>query len=157
MTEIEETLEPSPALAEPGEPDDATEETSRTAQLSPGELSPDQPIVADLASLDDQRRSDWATRIRAERRLPGSLRDCLAAAVQEAAELNGTAEPRLTVTQVANVFAEALPALLSLESGPALASHPAGEAFFRGGQLSDDDAARIASEQLARTGFGRNV
>ena len=116
--------------------------------------TPVEPAAEVVARIDEQRR-DWARRIRDEQRLPGSLRERLAAAVEEAAFVEADAEPQLTVSQVANVFAEALPTLLALDSPRVLAAHPAGDAFFRAGQLSDDDAARIASEQLARTGYGR--
>ena len=110
-------------------------------------------VIADLAALTDQRRRDWAERIRSEQRLPGALRDRLAALVTEAARVDGDAEPQLTISQVAGVFVEAMPTLLALETPRNVAPHPGGEAFFRAGQLSDDDAARIAREQLARTGF----
>ena len=96
-----------------------------------------------------------AAGIRAEERLPPALRDRLAAVVEEAARIEGEAEPSLTVTQVASVLAEAVPSLLALEGPPSVAPHTAGEGFFRAGELSDRDAARLAAEQLARTGFGR--
>jgi hypothetical protein len=100
-----------------------------------------------------QQRQNWAERIRAEQRLPGALRDRLAALVTEAARIDGDAEPQLSISQVAGVFAEAMPMLLTIDGPRMVATHPGGEAFFRAGQLSDDDAARIAREQLARTGF----
>ena len=109
--------------------------------------------VAPAAEPSEQRRRVWAERIRSEQRLPGALRDRLAALVVEAARVDGDAEPQLTVSQVAGVFAEAMPMLLALDGPRMVAPHPGGEAFFRAGQLSDDDAARIAREQLARTGF----
>jgi hypothetical protein len=98
-------------------------------------------------------RHDWAERIRGEQRLPGSLRQRLAAVVEEAASLNDGEEPRLTVSQIASVFAEALPSLLGVERSLAAAAHPGGDAFFQQGALSDDDAARLARQQLQRTGF----
>lgn len=132
------------SLGGPGEP--------VTAELvEPIEVA--EPVVAQLAELTQQRRQDWAERIRSEQRLPGALRDRLAAVVTEAARVDGDAEPQLTVSQVAGVFAEAMPMLLALDGPRLVAPHPGGEAFFRAGQLSDDDAARIAREQLARTGF----
>ena len=112
-----------------------------------------QPVVLPPAERTEERRRDWAERIRAEQRLPGALRDRLAAAVAEGASVFGDAEPQLSISQVAGVFAEAMPLLLALDGPRMVAPHPGGEAFFRAGQLSDDDAARIAREQLARTGF----
>jgi hypothetical protein len=121
--------------------------------VEPAEVA--EPVVAQLAELTQQRRQDWAERIRSEQRLPGALRDRLAALVTEAARIDGDAEPQLTVSQVAGVFAEAMPMLLAIDGPRMVAPHPGGEAFFRAGQLSDDDAARIAREQLARTGFAQ--
>lgn len=100
-------------------------------------------------------RSEWAIRIRAEKRLPGSLRERLAAAVEQSTSTDR--EPLLSVTQVAQVFADAVPMLLTLDSSrTAIVEHPQGEAFFQNGTLSDQEAARIARDQLARTGFGRS-
>jgi hypothetical protein len=114
-----------------------------------------EPVVLPPAELPQQQRQKWAERIRSEQRLPGALRDRLAALVSEAASIDGNAEPQLSVSQVAGVFAEAMPMLLALDGPRMVAPHPGGEAFFRAGQLSDDDAARIAREQLARTGFAQ--
>jgi hypothetical protein len=115
-----------------------------------------EPATAEPAVVGvQQRRRDWAERIHAEQRLPGALRDRLAALVTEAARIDGDAEPQLSISQVAGVFAEAMPMLLALDGPRMVAPHPGGEAFFRAGQLSDDDAARIAREQLARTGFAQ--
>lgn len=122
--------------------------------VEPAEVA--EPIITQLAELTQQRRQDWAERIRAEQRLPCALRDRLAALVTEAARIEGDAEPQLSISQVAGVFAEAMPMLLALEGPRMVAPHPGGEAFFRAGQLSDDDAARIAREQLARTGFAQS-
>jgi len=151
MTDPQQIPDSQAALAEPGEPDAVLETAAEIA----AETTPNEPVVADLASLANQRRHDWARRIRGERRLPGSLREHLAAVVEEASQVEDDAEPRLTVSQVANVFAMAVPSLLTLEESRAVAPHPAGEAFFHAGRLGDDDAARLASEQLARTGFSR--
>ena len=53
---------------------------------------------------------------------------------------------------------ETLPAhvLLSIDDVEA-ATHPRGSSFFTGDprHMSDDDARRIAAEQLARTGYAR--
>ena len=130
--------------------------------------APAEPVMAELVEpvtvtepaaaeppleLVQQHRQDWVERIRSEQRLPCALRDRLAAVVAEAAQIGSDAEPQLTISQVAGVFAEAMPMLLALDGPRMVAPHPGGEAFFRAGQLSDDDAARIAREQLARTGF----
>ena len=133
----------------------AAVETAAEPEVAEAALPDQEPIVAELAAIDQDQRRDWARRIREEQRLPAALRERLAAVVEEAARINGSAEPSLTVTQVASVLAEAVPSLLALEGPPTVAPHPAGEGFFRAGELSDRDASRLAAEQLARTGFGR--
>jgi hypothetical protein len=139
VTPAETALEPS-TLAEIVQPE---------AIESP----PSGPQIESAADSAEQRQ-EWVRRIRAEQRLPGALRDRLAKAVEDL-PLNASGEPQLSVSQVASVFAEAVPSLMALDAPRTLAPHPAGEAFFQGGQLSDDDAARIAREQLARTGFSK--
>jgi hypothetical protein len=135
------------SLEAPAEP--VTAELVEPAEVAESVVSPPAELV------QQQQRQDWAERIHAEQRLPGALRDRLAALVTEAARVDGDAEPQLTVSQVAGVFAEAMPMLLAIDGPRMVAPHPGGEAFFRAGQLSDDDAARIAREQLARTGFSQ--
>ena len=99
-------------------------------------------------------RSEWAERIRAEARLPSGLRERLASAVAESASgFTAGQEPSLTVSQVANLFAAALPSFLN--SVPQIVAHPQGERFFQGEGVSNDEAAAIARQQLERTGFQR--
>jgi len=147
MTETLDSLATAPV---PGEPAAVLAELIEPA---PSEQAAE-PVVAELAS---QRRQHWAHIIRDEPKLPAALRDRLAAVVEDAANVESDAEPQLTISQVAKVFAESLPSLLALERPRTVAAHPAGEGFFRAGQLSDDDAARIAKEQLARTGFAKSA
>jgi hypothetical protein len=122
----------------------------------------DPPVVSDEPSLSSQPEAtvettglSWPERIRNERRLPAPLRERLAAAA-EGESNDPAAEPHLSVSAVAEIFAEAVPALLGLAGESTVIRHPAGDGFFQAGQLSDDDAARIAREQLARTGFAKS-
>jgi hypothetical protein len=123
------------------------------------EATSDEPSEANADAATDtppaNPRRDWAERIRGEQRLPGSLRQRLAAVVEEAADFNDGEEPRLTVSQIATVFAETIPSLLGVDRALAAAAHPGGDVFFQQGILSDDDAARLARQQLQRTGFYR--
>jgi hypothetical protein len=146
-------LAADPFAAEPLEVEPADQPTGPSSDdLAAGEeTSSSVPVPTEPA---DPHRSDWIERIRSERRLPAALRDRLAAAVVEAGVSVDGDEPRLTVSQVAQVFAEAVPALLAIDRPASAAVHPAGESFFQGGELSDSDAARLAREQLSRTGFG---
>lgn len=113
----------------------------------------DEPVVT--AAIDETTfRNEWAERIREEKRLPAGLRDRLATMVAEAtSEVASDEEPRLTVSQVANLFAEALPSFLA--APPRVAEHPQGERFFQGEAVTTEEAATIARRQLERTGFQR--
>lgn len=146
-----QTMETSPAVS----PEELEPVLAEAMEPTPVEATVSEPVVADLAELAAQRRKHWGHIIRDEPKLPAALRERLAVVVEEAASVETDAEPQLTISQVATVFAEAIPSLLGLDQPRAVAAHPAGEAFFRAGQLSDDDAARIAREQLARTGYGK--
>jgi hypothetical protein len=122
----------------------ATENPSPT--VAPGETS--------TASVNEEAtlRQAWAERIRAEARLPGGLRERLAAVVAESATaFSNSEEPRLTLSQVANVFAETLPSFLV--AAPRVLEHPQGERFFHGDAITPDEASAIARQQLERTGF----
>ncbi len=145
---MNETLEGLPVAEEAAE-------NAPEVEVVEAEQPEQEPLIAELAEAENRHRRDWAARIRTEQRLPAALREQLASSVEAHATLVGDSEPTLTISQVANVLAESVPTLLAL-AGPATAAvHPAGEGFFQNGQLSDHDAARVAAEQLARTGFGR--
>ena len=108
------------------------------------------PVVSDETTL----RREWAERIRGEARLPGGLRQHLATAVEVSASMQGEGpEPRLTVSQIAEVFAAALPSWVV--DTPRVAEHPHGQSFFLGSQVTGAAAAEIARQQLQRTGFHR--
>lgn len=150
----EETARPHSSSAD-NESDQliAISEDVHAAAAEPGATPAEAEPTPEMPPPDPRR--DWAERIRNEQRLPGSLRQRLAATVEDAADLNDGEEPRLTVSQIATVFAEAIPSLLGVESSLASAAHPGGDAFFQPSGLSDDDAARLARQQLQRTGFYR--
>lgn len=148
-----------PAAAADRSESDSSEPSG--AESAPGhepfeEMSeePDEPLPETLPQgpPSTDTRPTWIERIQNEHRLPAALRQSLAAAIDKSGHAEATEEPQLTLTQVAQVFAEAVPSLLSREL-VVPAPHPAGEGFFQQSALSDDDAARLAREQLERTGF----
>ena len=143
--------------------DDAARETAVT-ETSPPEDTRDQ-VSTNAGEPDDQwvqRQEEFrrrlADRIRGSARLPKGLRDRLAKAVDTVQlSADGDEEPTLRVSDAVAMIEEALPPHLSLDAEQLEPSdHPAGEGFFTGDarQLSDEEAARIARDQLASTGFG---
>jgi hypothetical protein len=109
-------------------------------------------------SYDGADRVALAERIRRSRKLPKGLRDRLCEFV-ETLQLSEDApgEPVVPVAEAVTMIEAAVPEHLALgDDELEEPRHPRGEDFFRGQstQISDDEAARIASEQLAASGFG---
>jgi hypothetical protein len=136
----------------PGDEQQSTDDDTVLADESesPAPVAP----VSDVAA----QRVQLAERIRGSRKLPKGLRDRLASVV-ETLQLSDDAEavPTLPVAEAVAMIEAAIPENLQFVEGPLDSpAHPRGENFFTGdaSQLSDDDAQRIASEQLAATGFG---
>jgi hypothetical protein len=120
---------------------DVTPFKSESAQLA----APPAPSLAEL-------RRVWGERIRREARLPGGVRERLAALVEQSAAVSDVdSQPQLLLDDVTTVLAHTLPGLLA----PPLptAAHPRGERFFTGERWGEQEAARLAREQLERTGF----
>jgi len=160
---------PEGEAAEPGAPapeypetdafpeeDTVLAEENADAEPTPAATPKAQPQTAEPSRVAE--RSHLAERIRASRKLPKGLRDRLSEIV-ETLQLSddGDDVPRVPVAEAVEMIEAAIPEHVQFGEGPLEApAHPRGENFFTGGdsQLSDDDAARIASEQLAATGFG---
>lgn len=125
------------------------------AAASHDDLAPLEPTSAADVFAARQRLAD---RIRGSKRLPKGLRERLCQAV-ETVQLSGdaAAEAMLPIADAVELIEAAVPAHWALtDDSLESPTHPQGEGFFQtaGDQLSDDDAARIAAEQLAATGFG---
>jgi len=102
-------------------------------------------------------RDELSRRIQQSRKLPKSLRERLVTLV-ETVQLSeeGDEEPTLRVSEAMAMFEEAMPSHLALAAERLdHPPHPRGESFFTGDvrQMSDEEATRIAQEQLANTGF----
>ena len=109
-------------------------------------------------TADDQRRQ-LAERIARSQRLPRGVRERLASTLETVRfDKAGRDEPALRLSDAVALLEEALPAQLMLSPGDVYsAAHPRGDSFFTGDarSLTDDDARRIAAEQLARSGYKR--
>ncbi len=123
------------------------------------EVSPEMPETdrsPDLSHAAD--RTVLLRRIQSSRKLPKGLRDRLCEFVQTL-QLSEDAQhvPAVPVAEAVTMIEAAIPEHLQFD-GDSLESpaHPRGEGFFTGAgdAISDEDAERIAAEQLAATGFG---
>jgi len=138
----------------------ATEENHGGEQpaQSPDNESSDQPPEEQSRLLADEH-SRLFERISRSRKLPKGLRDRLNAFAEKAQwNEDGDEQPTLRVSDALAMLEEAIPDRFVLAADDLRqGEHPSGEAFFTGDarQMTDDEAQRIASEQLASTGFGR--
>jgi len=128
------------------------DESSGGAQDDLGETNP---------SNEDLQRSVYrqalTDRIARSRKLPKGLRGRLAEAA-EAVQLSqdGDEEPSLRLSDAVTLIEDTLPDHIALSAdGARQTDHPSGEGFFTGDttQMSDEEAERIAQEQLKNSGF----
>lgn len=108
---------------------------------------------------DEELRHELAERVGRAHRLPRGVRERLAGMLETVRfDDGGRDEPALRVSDAVALLEESLPAQLLLSADDLeTAAHPRGDSFFTGDprSLSDDDARRIAANQLARTGYQR--
>jgi hypothetical protein len=117
------------------------------------------PAQAGPRPTEEELRGELAERIAQAHRLPRGVRERLASMLTTIRfDDSGRDEPTLRVSDAIALLEETLPAHLLLSADDAQATaHPRGDSFFSGDprSLSDEDARRIAAEQLARTGYRR--
>lgn len=168
-----ERIEREPAPAATDAPT-TTDPIASAAPAAGGESPPGEPGVASprdavppgAPSLPDGRdllraalQERLLARLDRSRRLPPGLRQKLAAQIQAAeAGAEGGELPSLRLSDAIAWLEESLPAHVALlpdELGRP--DHPRGEGFFRDDTsgLTDDEAARIAREQVSRAGLAR--
>jgi hypothetical protein len=116
----------------------------------------DEPAAPQLPETD---RVALAERIRRSRKLPRGLRERLCEFVETLQfSADAQSEPVVPVAEAVSMIEAAVPEHLQLDDEEELevSQHPRGEDFFRGpaSQMSDEEADRIAAEQLAASGFG---
>jgi hypothetical protein len=148
--------------------DEASSETASESQAAAAETSPSAKVSHESTSSDGEdapqrelHRAEYrqrlTRRILASQKLPRGLRERLASAV-EAVQLSddGSEEPTLRVSDAVAMIEESLPPQMALAADELQRpSHPHGEVFFTGDarNLSDEEAARIAREQLTSVGL----
>ena len=142
---------------------DSHEETTQAASAATAHAATDnsQHISEDGGSKStghiQENRSQLVERIQRSRKLPKGLRDRLEAIVHSVQlSRDGDEESSIRVSDAAAMLEESMPAHLQLEpDGLDRATHPGGEGFFTGDahDLSNEEAERIAAEQLVNAGF----
>lgn len=154
--DLDETVEaeavvdaPAPTAEQASSNDDSPTEPDASQTTPVDDALPTDPFLAERAEL--QRQLAGSTR------LPPAIRQQLSQAVQRAQwNQQGAEQPALSVSEAISWLEEALPRQFSLEpeaiESPA---HPTGDIFFSGQveALNDQQAAQVAAEQLAATGF----
>ncbi len=118
------------------------------------------PAPPESRPTAEDRRRQLAERIALSQHLPRGVRERLANTLESVRfDDRGRDEPALRLSDAVALLEETLPAQLLLAGADVqAATHPRGDSFFTGDarSLSDDDARRIAAEQLARSGFRRS-
>ena len=141
------TNEPAaPSLGEP------SPETS--AEPAPSQAS---EIVAQVAAERQRLRE----RIGKSSSLSRGMRDRLTALLEGEVPATPTdSQPLIRAVDALALLEEAIPPQLGLDvSSLARPEHPAGDVFFTGdvNQMTDDQAERIAREQISRSPFGKRA
>jgi hypothetical protein len=140
----------TPALASPPDvPADEVVQASSIEDAAAQQAASELP-AAEQSTLSQAQTERTIARLRSAA-LPPALQERLIAVVQAGGE------PSPPLEQVLAAVEELLPEFL-LGSGrqPQRPEHPAGEAFFRGGdEMSEAQAEQLAREQLQRSGLLR--
>ena len=136
---------PAESLAQPTEPELSTEPTPlQTAEI-------DVPATAERHKLRE--------RIRQSSSLSRGMRDRLAALLEDESFTPASqSEPLIRAADALALLEQAIPPQLGLDpQSLARPEHPAGDVFFTGdpNHLSDEQAERIAREQISRSAFGK--
>jgi len=148
---------PLPAEAATDEPPSASLKELAEAQETTTEI--DEPIPAATNEIDAHaaaERQKLRERIGKSSSLSRGMRDRLAALLDGESAAGSDSQPLVRAESVLALLEEAIPPQLRLDAASlAQPGHPAGEAFFTGdpNQMTDDQAERIAREQLARSPF----
>jgi hypothetical protein len=163
MTSTLELFPPGVRPEQPPLPAEAATDVSLAENVE--EPSPDssvEPAPSQASEIDAQvaaQRQQLRERIGKSNSLSRGLRDRLTALLDgDIPAAKDDSQPLIPATDVLALLEEAIPPQLRLDANSlAQPEHPAGEAFFTGdpNQMTDDQAERIAREQLSRSAFGK--
>jgi hypothetical protein len=151
---------------EPPIPAEAATDVPPAASLGDPELveTADEAMpspVGETDALAAAERHKLRERIRQSGNLSPGMRDRLAALLAgESPAVADDSQPLIRAADVLALLEEAIPPQLRLDAASlAQPEHPAGDVFFTGdvNQMTDDQAERIAREQLSRSAFGRKA
>lgn len=164
MTSTLELFPPGGPPDQPPLPAEAATDVSPTENLAEPSPEPStEPVPSQANEIDTQvaaERQRLRDRIGKSSSLSRGLRDRLTALLAgDASAAASDSQPLIRAADVLALLEEAIPPQLRLDaSSLAQPEHPAGEAFFTGdpNQMTDDQAERIAREQLSRSAFGRS-
>jgi hypothetical protein len=140
---------PATTLGEPAEILDSTAEVAEPAPSQAGEIDP-------LAAAE---RHKLRERIRRSSSLSRGMRDRLTALLEGGSPATADdSQPLIRAADALALLEEAIPPQLRLDaSSLAQPAHPIGDVFFTGdvNQMTDDQAERIAREQISRSAWGK--
>ena len=141
-----------------GDPD--LVENADSPEVAEADLSVE-PAASPASEVDSQaaaERHKLRERIRQSSSLSRGMRDRLTALLEGESSAANDPQPLIRAADALALIEESIPPQLRLDaSSLAQSEHPAGDAFFTGdvNQLTDDQADRIAREQLAQSAFRR--
>ncbi len=143
-----------PPAAILGESAEILDSTTEVAEPAPYQAS-------EIDTLAAAERHKLRERIRQSGSLSRGMRDRLTALLEgESPAVASDSQPLIRAADALALLEEAIPPQLRLDaSSLAQPAHPAGDVFFTGDvdQMTDDQAERIAREQISRSAFGRRA
>ena len=162
------TLETPASQVPPDQPplpaEAATDEPTAPQLGHPSPESSAEPVPSQANEIDAHvaaERQKLRERIGKSSSLSRGLRDRLTALLEgEVPATTTDFQPLIRAADALALLEEALPPQLGLDASTlAQPEHPAGEAFFTGdvNQMTDDQAERIAREQISRSPFGKRA
>ena len=160
------TLEPTTTDVRPDQPPlpaEAATDVPPAARLGEPSFETLEPAPSQASEIDAQvaaERHKLRERIRHSSSLSRGMRDRLSALLEgDASTTASDSQPLIRAADALAILEESIPPQLRLDATSlAQPEHPAGDVFFTGdvNQMTDDQAERIAREQLSRSAFARS-
>ena len=153
---------PSPAEAATDVPPAAVLGGTRETLDSTTDVAESAPSQAsEIDTLAANERHKLRERIRQSGSLSRGMRDRLTALLEgESPAAASDSQPLIRADGVLALLEEAIPPQLRLDANSLVQpAHPTGDVFFTGdvNQMTDDQAERIAREQISRSAWGRKA